>query len=72
MDTYENDATYNLAETCCASISLDDLKALSEDKNKEVISFSKKMTYGEIPGLKALRENLSNLYSSTAGIEDSK
>lgn len=70
MDEYENDCKYNLAETCCASISLDDLCALSEDKIASagsLISTSQKLTYGEIPGTTALRDNLSRLYSSKVG-----
>ncbi|KAF2666896.1 aspartate/tyrosine/aromatic aminotransferase [Microthyrium microscopicum] len=64
MDDYETKSTHNLAETCCASISLDDLQALSEVKGLSLLSHSAKMTYGEIPGLKSLRTNLANLYSS--------
>ena len=68
MDEYETQATLNLAETCCASISLDDLRDLSDDKQTEIVSAKAKMTYGEIPGLKELRVNLANLYSSRAGM----
>lgn len=68
MDTYETKAKYNLAETCCASISLDDLEALSEVKGVPLLSHSAKMTYGEIPGLKSLRVNLANLYSANSGM----
>jgi hypothetical protein len=67
MDDYEIRARYNIAETCCASISLDDLKLLSEDKNATIIPYTTKMTYGEIPGLKELRVNVSNLYSNNIG-----
>lgn len=70
MDENETKCKYNLAETCCASISLDDLCALSEDKTttpSSLISTSTKLTYGEIPGTKHLRENLSRLYSSKVG-----
>lgn len=44
MDKYELDAKYNIAETCVASISLDDLKDLSEDKKTEIWSSSTKLT----------------------------
>jgi hypothetical protein len=67
MDKFENYATHNIGETCCASISLDDLKALSEDKQAAIIPFGAKMVYGDIPGLKSLRVNLANLYSSKIG-----
>jgi hypothetical protein len=68
MDDYETRAQYNLAETCCASLSIEDLQALSEDKDGEVVPVKTKLTYGEIPGLKELRVNLANLYSSKVGV----
>ena len=62
---YEQSAKYNLAETCVASISLDDLQDLSEDKLLRPSSISStKLTYGAIRGSHALRTNLANLYSS--------
>lgn len=67
MDDHENDCKYNLAETCCASLSLDELCALSEDKTataSSLLSTSNRLTYGEIPGSTPLRDNLSRLYSS--------
>ncbi len=70
MDDHETTAKYNLAETCCASISIDELLALSEDKKATISSIldsSALQTYGEIPGSTPLRENLSRLYSSKAG-----
>jgi hypothetical protein len=67
MDTYETGAKYNLAETCSASISLDDLQGLSEEKEANVLSRSAKMTYGAIRGSKDLRINLARLYSSKVG-----
>lgn len=71
MDDYETTATYNLAETCCASISLTDLQNLSEqpssseDSQSIVPLFSNniKLTYGAIRGSEALRGHLSRLYS---------
>jgi aspartate/methionine/tyrosine aminotransferase len=63
---YEHEAgvKYNIAETCCASISLDDLQQLSDNKTKSPLSTSTKMTYGAIRGSEALRTNLARLYSS--------
>jgi aspartate/methionine/tyrosine aminotransferase len=69
MDKHETTAKYNLAETCAASISVDDLIALSENKAKttEALSLtSRKLTYGEIRGSDALRNNLAGLYSARA------
>lgn len=65
MDKYELTAKYNIAETCCASVSVDDLRALSEDKETDPLGQlqSTKLTYGAIRGSDKLRETLSNLYS---------
>ncbi|KAJ5895030.1 hypothetical protein N7495_006721 [Penicillium taxi] len=65
MDEYENTAKYNIAETCCASISVDDLQALSEDKDTNPLSQlqSTKLTYGAIRGSKRIRGILADLYS---------
>ncbi|KAJ5771595.1 hypothetical protein N7520_002124 [Penicillium odoratum] len=63
MDDYENDAKYNLAETCCASISLNDLLAFSPDKPTNLIDFSRKQVYGAIRGSDALRSNIAAIYS---------
>lgn len=70
MDEYETSAKYNLAETCCASISVDELLALSEDKTATVgklLDSTKVQGYGEIRGSSELRNNLSRLYSSKVG-----
>lgn len=64
MDEYETIAKYNLAETCSASISVDELKALSTDKSTDPLSLSKRLDYGSIRGSEKLRSNLANLYSA--------
>lgn len=66
MDTYENDAVYNIAETCCASVSITDLINLSKDKVDvaELLDASVKQTYGHIRGTPALRGNIADIYSS--------
>ena len=64
MDTHETHAKYNIAETCAASISFDDLRGLSEDKSIEIWSSSTKLTYGTIRGSEKLRTNLANRYSA--------
>lgn len=65
MDKYETTAKYNTAETCCASISIDDLRTLSEDKDTDPLSKLKstKLSYGAIRGSDELRGTLANLYS---------
>ncbi|PWY78501.1 long-chain fatty acid transporter [Aspergillus sclerotioniger CBS 115572] len=62
MDRFETIAKYNVAETCCASISVNDLRELSEDKS-DPLDFSTKLTYGAIRGSERLRGNLAELYS---------
>ena len=69
MDKYETSAKYNVAETCVASISLNDLRELSEDKSIEIWSPSTKLIYGAIRGSEKLRRNLANLYSAKRPIQ---
>ena len=63
MDLYETSAKHNLAETCCASISLNDLLALSP--KKDLVDYTQKQVYGAIRGSEALRTNIANLYSQS-------
>lgn len=67
MDAYETKCKYNIAETCCASISLDKLEEISEDKDTKILTPSIVLTYGAIRGSLPLRENLARLYSARAG-----
>ena len=73
MDAYETTAKYNIAETCAASISIDDLIDLSEGKEqtKAALQFNnRKLLYGQIRGSDNLRQNLASLYSArAAGIQ---
>ncbi|KAJ5822786.1 hypothetical protein N7447_005126 [Penicillium robsamsonii] len=69
MDLYETSAKYNLAETCCASISLNDLLALSP--KKELVDFTQKQVYGAIRGSEALRTNIADLYLRSESAETS-
>ena len=65
MDNHETTAKYNIAETCAASISVDDLVSLSSDKTSP-LSTSLKMTYGDIRGSNPTRSALAGLYSAKA------
>jgi aspartate/methionine/tyrosine aminotransferase len=70
MDEYELTAKYNIAETCCASISVDELISVSDKKDSKVADIldpSTVLNYGEIRGTTPLRQNLSRLYSSKVG-----
>ncbi|KAF2254971.1 PLP-dependent transferase [Trematosphaeria pertusa] len=64
MDQHETGSQFNIAETCCASISIDQLRELSEDKDRPVFDTSRTLTYGAIRGSDALRNNLARLYSA--------
>ena len=59
MNAYENNCTYNLAETCVKSLTVQELAALSGkgDKVWEDIR-AMQLTYGDIEGSMALREGL--------------
>ncbi|KAJ4334272.1 hypothetical protein N0V95_009210 [Ascochyta clinopodiicola] len=64
MDAYEHHCKYNVAETCCASISVDQLRELSDDKVTQVLKTDRALTYGAIRGAQDLRDNLARLYSA--------
>ena len=72
MDEHETHAKYNLAETCVASISLDDVRELSQGKTSEFWASSTKLTYGAIRGSEKLRSNLANLYSAKKPLQADK
>lgn len=66
MDEYEaRPNVLNIAETCAASVSVDDLVAFSEERNeKGPQTSSLKLTYGPIRGSETLRGRLASLYSA--------
>jgi hypothetical protein len=68
MDEWQPKCKYDIAETCCSSISIDQLQELSEDKSATVLQSGKKLDYGEIRGSNELRSNLARLYSSKGGM----
>ena len=67
MNEWETRCTYNLAETCVASITIDQLLALS-GRNEGDLSelLSMKLTYGDIEGSDRLRTAISRLYANTS------
>lgn len=72
MDEYETWAKYNIAETCSASISIDDLRSFSDDPSQSPFSTSTKLTYGAIRGSDRLRSNLAQLYPLTSDADPSR
>ncbi|KAI2467579.1 PLP-dependent transferase [Annulohypoxylon bovei var. microspora] len=67
MDKYENTpGVLNIAETCCSSISIDRLvqfNSSQETDARQLIDFSKPMTYGPILGSDELRQNVAAIYN---------
>ena len=65
MNEFENHCEYNLAETCVASLTIEELLSLS-GKTDSVMAdlLPMKMTYGAIEGSDRLRSNIGDLYSS--------
>ncbi|OAA37460.1 Pyridoxal phosphate-dependent transferase, major domain protein [Metarhizium rileyi] len=68
MDTYETTPNVlNVAETCCSSISIDELSRLSGDKHDPAhIPTDRRLTYGSIRGSSALRQSVAHLCSDTS------
>jgi aspartate/methionine/tyrosine aminotransferase len=63
-DTHEYDADYTLAETCCASVSLNDLEEITGEKIDLDKLLNKKLGYGWITGSDELKTEISNLYET--------
>ncbi len=67
MNEFETQCKYNLAETCVASLTVEELINLSGKGNsilEELLPM--KLTYGEIEGSIRLRESISTLYQNQA------
>jgi len=65
MNAYENDCTYNLAETCVSSMTLAELMELTEGKEKilsEIVGL--RLSYGHIEGSPDFKRNIASLYKS--------
>ncbi|KAK3330062.1 pyridoxal phosphate-dependent transferase [Apodospora peruviana] len=64
MDRYETTpGVINVAETCAASVSIDELVDMCEDKSApSPLSLSKKLTYGAILGSEPLRQCVASLF----------
>lgn len=70
MNRVENTpGVLNVAETCSASLSIDELTKLSKDKNSTgPLDLSRKLTYGDILGSDNLRANVANLLSRESSV----
>ena len=68
MNEYEDNARFNIAETCVDSVSVDELFALTgEDQEAFLKDFcARRLTYGHICGAPALKEGVASLYRTIA------
>lgn len=65
MNAYENDCRYNIAETCVASLTVEQLLDISghrEDLLTELLPLT--LTYGPIEGSDRLRDNVAGLFAA--------
>ncbi|MCF7935623.1 MAG: aminotransferase [Synergistales bacterium] len=65
MNTYENEAIFNLGETCVDSFTLGELLDIT-GKREEILQnmVATRLSYGDIQGSQALREQIAGLYQS--------
>jgi aspartate/methionine/tyrosine aminotransferase len=64
MNEWETQCTYNLAETCVASITVEELLSLSGGSGKDLSDLlPMKLGYGDIVGSPRLRSAIANLYA---------
>jgi DNA-binding transcriptional MocR family regulator len=70
MDRYETaPGVLNIAETCCASVSIDELVQLSQDKSLGgPLQLSRTLTYGPIRGSERLRQRVASLYDRASPV----
>lgn len=75
MDRYETTpGVINIAETCCASISVDDLISLNTDRTcpSSILQLTKKLTYGDILGSETLRSRVTSLLNRDLNLHSSE
>lgn len=65
MNEWENKCTYNLAETCVESLTVDQLLTMAGKKDSLMAELlPMKLTYGAIEGSEKLRDNIAGLYAT--------
>lgn len=64
MDRYESGITYNLGETCCHSLSIDEVARLADASAEPLLKdlVSSRLTYGHIQGSPQLKSAIAGLY----------
>jgi aspartate/methionine/tyrosine aminotransferase len=63
MVDHEGTGKHDLSESCCASMSIKELQALSPDSSALPISLDEIQGYGPVRGSEKLRTNVAALYS---------
>ena len=65
MNEFENHCEYNLAETCVASLTVEELLLMANKKESVLADLlPMKLTYGAIEGSDRLRDNICQLYEN--------
>lgn len=66
MNRYENDAIYNLGETCIDSLTINELLALSGEDPETFLDslLDVRLTYGHIEGSPQLKRGIASLYQN--------
>lgn len=66
MNEYEEEAVYNLAETCVDSLSIEELVTIGGDDYNEFFRSiaDKKLTYGHIMGSPKFKKNVAKMYKT--------
>ncbi|EMG45963.1 aspC Aspartate aminotransferase [Candida maltosa Xu316] len=69
MDAYETCIEYNMAETCTASISINEIPGQSQESLNQLQQklFSTKLTYGHIRGSPELKNAIAQIYNDEGG-----
>ncbi len=72
MNRYEDDAKYNIAETCVESLKVGELLDIASIERNEFFGklAETKLTYGAIPGSLGLREEITKLYHNKKTTEN--
>ncbi|MDE6139197.1 MAG: aminotransferase class I/II-fold pyridoxal phosphate-dependent enzyme, partial [Candidatus Gastranaerophilales bacterium] len=65
FNEYEKDAVYDLADTCVESLSVDELLAITGEREKHINEiFSRKLNYGAIHGSERLKNAICTMYNN--------
>ena len=71
MNSHETTATWNIAETCVHSVTVDELLALTGDAESVLARLTgTRLTYGHITGSPELRAAVAALYGESVGPDD--